>query len=86
VLLVSNIVSTKIVNFGPFAFDGGTILFPLSYIFGDILTEVYGYAGSRKIIWMGFGAALLMSLVIIIVGWLPSATGRENQAAYQTIL
>lgn len=48
VLLISNVASTKIVALGPFTFDGGTILFPLSYIFGDILTEVYGYARSRR--------------------------------------
>ena len=47
VLLISNVASSKILDFGPFTFDGGTILFPLSYIFGDILTEVYGYRRSR---------------------------------------
>ena len=61
VLLISNIASTKIVDFGPFAFDGGTLLFPLAYIFGDVLTEVYGYARSRRVIWLGFGTALLLS-------------------------
>ena len=50
ILLISGIVSTKIIAFGPFAFDGGTLLFPLSYIFGDVLTEVYGYKQNRKII------------------------------------
>jgi uncharacterized PurR-regulated membrane protein YhhQ (DUF165 family) len=48
VLLVSNVASTKLVVLGPFTFDGGTLLFPLAYIFGDVLTEVYGYRGSRK--------------------------------------
>lgn len=86
ILLISNIVSTKIVDFGPFAFDGGTLLFPLSYIFWDILTEVYGYKRSRSIIWMGFGAALLMALTVIVVGRLPSASGRTGQEAYQQIL
>ena len=50
ILLISGIVSTKIIAFGPFTFDGGTLLFPVSYIFGDILTEVYGYKESRKVI------------------------------------
>lgn len=50
VLLISNIASTKIVDFGWFTFDGGTLLFPLSYIFADILTEVYGYRKSRGVI------------------------------------
>ncbi len=86
VLLISNIVSTKILDFGPFTFDWWTILFPLSYIFWDILTEVYGYKQSRKIIWMWFGSALLMSLVIIIVWILPSAQDRPYQEAYQNIL
>jgi len=86
VLLISNIVSTKITNIWPLTFDAGTILFPLSYIFWDILTEVYGYKQSRKIIWMWFGAALLMAAIIIIVGLLPSAADRPYQEAYQNIL
>lgn len=73
VLLVSNITSSKILIFGPFTFDGGTILFPLSYIFGDILTEVYGYARSRRVICMGFAMIILAALVFIIVGKLPPA-------------
>lgn len=86
ILLISNIVSTKITNIWPFTFDAWTILFPLSYIFWDILTEVYGYKQSRKIIWMWFGAALLMSAIIIIVGLLPSAADRPYQESYQNIL
>ncbi len=86
VLLVSNIVSSKITNIWPFTFDAWTILFPLSYIFWDILTEVYGYKQSRKVIWMWFGAALLMSAIIIIVGFLPAATDRPYQESYQNIL
>jgi len=73
VLLISNVASAKIVEFGPFTFDGGTILFPLAYIFGDILTEVYGFKKSRRVIWIGFGSALLMSLVFIVIGQLPAA-------------
>lgn len=86
VLLISNIASTKIVKLGPFDFDGGTILFPLAYIFGDVLTEVYGFKRSRRVIWLGFFCALLMSLVLMIVGELPAAAGWENQEAYQKIL
>jgi uncharacterized integral membrane protein (TIGR00697 family) len=86
VLLISNIASTKILELGPFTFDGGTILFPLSYIFGDILTEVYGYKRSRRVIWTGFFAAFLMSVIFIIVGKLPAAAGWENQEAYEKIL
>ena len=86
VLLISNVASTKIVDLKWFVFDGGTLLFPLSYIFGDILTEVYGYKNSRSVIWMGFFMALLMSVIFIIVGKLPSASGWNNQAAYDAIL
>lgn len=86
VLLISNIASTKILNLGPFTFDGGTILFPLSYIFGDILTEVYGYARSRKVIWIGFLSAAIMSVTFAVVGALPPAEGWNHQAAYEAIL
>ncbi|MBU0598328.1 queuosine precursor transporter [Patescibacteria group bacterium] len=86
VLLISNIASTKILNFGPFTFDGGTILFPIIYIFGDILTEVYGYKAARRVIWTGFAGALLMSVVLIIVGKLPAAADWVNQEAYDAIL
>lgn len=86
VLLISNVASTKIVDFGWFTFDGGTLLFPLSYIFGDILTEVYGYKHSRKVIWLGFFSALMMSAVFYIVGQLPPAPEWGNQDAYNAIL
>jgi len=86
VLLISNIASTKFMRLGPFTFDGGTILFPVSYIFGDILTEVYGYRRSRRVIWTGFFCTGLMAAILTIVGMLPPAEGWENQAAYQTIL
>lgn len=86
VLLISNIASTKIILFGPFTFDGGTLLFPLSYIFGDVLTEVYGYQKSRKVIWTGFFCAGLMSFVLFIVGKLPAAADWPYQEDYNHIL
>ena len=86
VLLISNVASSKILKLGPFTFDGGTILFPISYIFGDILTEVYGYRRSRRVIWVGFACAGLMAGVFALVGSLPPAEGWENQAAYEAIL
>lgn len=86
VLLISNVASTKVVALGKLVFDGGTLLFPLSYIFGDILTEVYGYRKSRQVIWLGFCMALVMSLVFIIIGKLPAAPDWGNQAAYDAIL
>lgn len=86
VLLISNIASSKILDLGPFTFDGGTLLFPISYLFGDILTEVYGYRKGRRVIWAGFGSAALMAGVLALVGALPPAEGWDNQTAYQTIL
>lgn len=86
VLLVSNIASSKILILGPFTFDGGTILFPLSYIFGDILTEVYGYARSRRVIWAGFLMLILASVVFMAIGALPSAPEWDGQQAYDKIL
>ncbi len=86
VLLISNIVSTKITTLWLFTFDAGTLLFPLSYIFGDILTEVYGYGRTRKVIWLGFTSAFFAALVIYIVGLLPSAADWEFQASYMNIL
>jgi len=86
VLLISNIASTKILSLGPFTFDGGTILFPLSYIFGDVLTEVYGYVRSRKVIWIGFISAAAMSITFAVVGALPPAADWANQQAYEAIL
>lgn len=86
VVIISNIASTKILLLGPFTFDGGTLLFPISYIFGDILTEVYGYKASRRVIWTGFLSCLVMSLVIWVVGKLPPAADWPHQEAYQNIL
>jgi queuosine precursor transporter len=98
VLLISNIASSaKIIDLGvslpavnlPLTFDGGTLLFPLSYIFGDVLTEVYGYARGRRVIWVGFGMAALMSATLWLVGFLPGAPAWEayaGQNAYNAIL
>lgn len=95
VLLISNIASTKIVEIPLFRafgrmltlnFDGGTLLFPVSYIFGDILTEVYGFERSRRVIWSGFFALALMSLVFWLVGVLPPAAGWTFQESYRNIL
>jgi uncharacterized integral membrane protein (TIGR00697 family) len=86
VLIISNLASTKITSVWFMVFDGGTILFPLSYIFGDVLSEVYGFSGSRRIIWSGFGALLLMAVVLYVVGIMPVAGGWNLQDAYQNIL
>lgn len=86
ILLVSNTVAVKITHLGPFYFDGATILFPIAYIFGDILTEVYGYKRSRIVVWTGFLACAIMSFVYWLVGILPAAADWQHQDAYMAIL
>ena len=86
VLILSNISSTKILSLGWFSFDGGTIIFPLAYIFGDILTEVYGYARARRVIWTGFAMNLLMILIFWIVTKLPPAGDWGGQEAFASVL
>ncbi len=74
VLLISNVASAaKIVNLGlpVLTFDAGTLLFPISYVFGDVLVEVYGYRRSRRVIWIGFACAVLLSLTLAVVRRLP---------------
>ena len=96
VLIVSNIASSaKIIDWGfgllgvRMAFDAGTLLFPISYIFGDVLTEVYGYKRSRRVIWTGFFCLALSSLVLWVVRELPgeaSWQGYAGQEAFEAIL
>ena len=86
VLMISNTVAVKLIQIGPFIFSGGIFIFPISYIFGDILTEVYGYKASRKIIWSGFAALVLMSFCYFLVQLLPSPVFWQNQHAYEVIL
>lgn len=95
-LVISNVASSaKIVDLGfslfglPLAFDGGTLLFPLSYVFGDILTEVYGFKASRRVIWTGFAALAVSSLVFMLLRALPGEAaweGYAGSAAYDAIL
>lgn len=85
-LLTANIVAVKIISlFGLFV-PAGIIIFPISYILGDILTEVYGYENTRTIIWLGFLANLLMVIAIFIAQNLPSAPFWNNQSSFDTIL
>ena len=89
VLIISNVASTKAatVNLGIWkpAFDGGTILFPLTYIFGDLLTEVYGYARSRRVIWFGLGMNALATLVFALVAALPESADSPTRGAFGTV-
>lgn len=92
VLLISNMVSVKAVQITlpgwgwHFSFDGGTLLFPVSYIFADVLTEVYGYERSRRVIWSGFFALFLMAFMIWLVGIIPADPLWEHQVAYHSLL
>lgn len=86
VLLISNIASTKIVQVGPLTFDGGTVLFPLAYIFGDVLTEVYGYSRGRRVIWTGFVWIAIAALVFTVIDKMQPAPGWELQDAFSAIL
>lgn len=87
VLLLSNLIANnKFSQFGDFAFGSGIIFFPLSYLIGDVLTEVYGYSKSRRVIWIGFGAVVISVLAVQLILWLPPANGWLNQKAYETVL
>jgi uncharacterized integral membrane protein (TIGR00697 family) len=85
-LLISNIGATKFIDFGPIKTDGGAFLFPLTYILGDVLTEVYGFKAARRIIFTGFGIGILAGLTFWLVQISPAADGWENQAAFESIL
>jgi uncharacterized integral membrane protein (TIGR00697 family) len=85
VLLCANLIGvskvTQVNLFGrEVAFGAGNLFFPLSYLFGDLLTEVYGYARSRKVVWAGFGALAFASLMSFVIVQLPPARGWEGQA------
>lgn len=85
VLMVSNLVGPKIVAIGPFRISGAQLLFPITYIFGDIFTEVYGYAASRRAIWTGFFASALLSVMGLIAVALPPAPDWQGQEAFATV-
>ena len=85
ILLVSNLVGPKIVALGPFRISGAQLLFPITYIFGDIFTEVYGYAASRRAIWTGFLASALLSVMGLVTVALPPAPDWPNQEAFETV-
>ncbi len=85
VLLISNLVGQKICAFGPFRVSGAQLLFPITYIFGDVFTEVYGFAASRRAIWIGFLASGLLAIMGLITVALPPAPDWPNQAAFATV-
>lgn len=85
VLILSNTTAVKLSPFGPFVWTSAIILFPVAYILGDVITEVYGYAGARKIFWVGVASNLLMVVVYTATIWLPSLDP-EFGAIYKRVL
>jgi uncharacterized integral membrane protein (TIGR00697 family) len=94
VLLISNLVGQKICAIPLFNLhgepwvaniSGAQLLFPITYIFGDIFTEVYGYGASRRAIWLGFFACAILSLMGLFVVWISAAPGWPNQAAFEAV-
>lgn len=85
-LIVSNIIAVKIVNLFGLILPAAVLIFPLSYVLGDVLTEVYGYAKARLVIWLGFFANLLVVIFIKVAEILPPASFWVHQSAYSTIL
>jgi hypothetical protein len=86
VLLCANVIgAAKVARVGPFVFGAGVLFFPISYVFGDILTEVYGYARARKVVWAGFGALAFASFMSWAILAFPPAPGWPHQRAYEVV-
>ena len=86
ILLCSNVIgAAKVATVAGFTFGAGVLFFPISYIFNDVLTEVYGYARARKVVWAGFGAVIFASIMSWVVVTLPPAAGWNDQPAYLAV-
>ena len=86
ILLLSNLIgASKLATIEGFTFGAGILFFPLSYVLGDVLTEVYGYANARRCVWMGFAALIFMAVMSTIVVAMPPAAGWDGQAAYESV-
>ncbi|RMF08139.1 MAG: VUT family protein [Alphaproteobacteria bacterium] len=86
VILCSNLIGpAKVASLWGFTFGAGVLFFPVSYVFGDVLTEVYGYARARKVVWAGFAALGFASFMSWVIVSLPPAAGWDDQAAYETV-
>jgi queuosine precursor transporter len=85
-LITANIIAVKLIGFWGVVVPAGTIIFPISYIFGDVLTEVYGYRAARRVIWLGFFCNLITVAAIWAGQLLPPAPIWDAQAAYERIL
>ena len=86
ILLLSNLIgAAKLAEVGGYTFGAGILFFPVSYVIGDVLTEVYGYANARRCVWMGFFAMLFMAFMSYVVVAMPPADGWDGQAAYESV-
>lgn len=86
ILLLSNLIgAAKLSNVAGFTFGAGILFFPISYVIGDVLTEVYGYANARRCIWAGFAALLFMAFMSWVVVGLPPDESWHDQAAYERV-
>jgi len=86
VLLCANLIgASKVCRIGPVTFGAGVLFFPISYVFGDVLTEVYGYARARKVVWAGFAALLFASFMSWAVLAFPPSPEWHEQAAFETV-
>ena len=86
ILLLSNLIgAAKLATLGGFTFGAGIMFFPISYVLGDVLTEVYGYANARRCVWAGFAALLFMAFMSWVVVALPPADGWAGQSAYESV-
>ena len=91
ILLLSNLIGASkpsyvtLPNGVQWSFGAGVLFFPVSYVIGDVLTEVYGYANARRVIWTGFAALLFMAFMAAVVVWLPPAANWPGQEAYEFV-
>jgi uncharacterized integral membrane protein (TIGR00697 family) len=86
VLLCANLIgASKVATLFGFTFGAGVLFFPISYIFGDVLTEVYGYARSRRVVWAGFGALVFASIMSLVILAFPPAPTWPHQTAFETV-
>lgn len=86
VLLCANLIgASKVASLWGVTFGAGVLFFPISYVFGDVLTEVYGYARARKVVWAGFSALIFASFMSWAILAFPPAAGWEHQAAFETV-
>ena len=85
-LLTANVTATKLIAVGGLTLSAGIVIFPLSYIVGDVLTEVWGYAPTRRVIWLGFACNVVLVVAVAVAGALPAAPFWKGQAAWDEVL